>query len=265
MYKSFVLLLLLAFANILNAQYRVEEISISGELTADDPYEPKFGRFDAVELYLNKGDVISINLTAEFPPFIALVAPSEKYYVEYTQDGGTITNYLKTITESGTWFLSIAADSADFGKYDFVANYMSANSITLPANSDYCTTLKFLSEHSKTNFFFLKKSAKGGDEILWEPKINLSESIESVISENENSKSIFKALMFESENKENAETFLNDLNNRTENCLGTNWVSNKRTFVTKDKQYKKSVKLVLEENNSNSSKHSVWMKIFSDK
>lgn len=279
MLKYIILIFLFSASNILNAQYRVEEISINGELTADDSFDPNFGRFDAVELYLNKGDVISISITAEFPPFIALVAPSEKYYVEYTQDGSTITNYLKNITETGTWYLSIAGDSTDFGKYDLVANYMSANSITIPFNADYCTSLKFLSEHSKLNFFFMKKSAKGGTEILWEPKIDLTNSIGGSITENENSDSWYTGVMFESAHKDSAEAFYKQLIADTQKCLGPEWISNSKDwfqtksndmikeelFVIKDKQIKKNVTIILKEKNGAEISYDVCVELKSTK
>ena len=279
MIKNIIFILIFILSNILQAQYRVEEISINGELTADDPYEPKFGRFDPVELYLNKGDVLSISITADFPPFIALVAPSEKFYVEYTKDGSTITNYLKNITESGTWFLSIAGDSTDFGKYHLIANYMSANSITLPRDADYCTSLKFLSEHSKTNFFFMKKAAKGGEQILWEPKINISNSLNNSIAENEKGESTYKAVMFKSENKDSSETFHKNLTAETKDCLGTDWLSNSKDwyklasnimtteeiFVVKDKEISKYVTVRLVESGGAMKNYEVSLELKSKK
>lgn len=262
MYKQIIIILLLVVTNIINAQYRVEVISISGELTQDDPYDPNFGRFDAVELYLNKGDVISISLKSDFPPFIALVAPSEKYFVEYTKDGSSITDYIQTINESGTWYLSIAADSSDFGHYDLAANYMSANSITIPADAGYCTTLKFLLEHSNSNFSFMKKSRIEGDDKIWESNINFSNSISNRIIENKNKISRYSSVLLNTKSRENADSFYTNIVEETKLCLGSSWVTNSKDqqktssnsiikeylFATIEKEIKKNIKIFLKEN-----------------
>ncbi|KAB2839014.1 MAG: hypothetical protein F9K45_10630 [Melioribacteraceae bacterium] len=273
MFKYALLLFILINSQNLFAQFRTEEIIIKGELSEDDPFNANFGRFDPVELYLNKGDVISISITAEFPPFIALVAPSEKYYVEYTKDGSSIKDYQVTIKESGTWYLSIAGDSTDTGNYTLTANYMSANSITISAEADYCTALKFLSEHSKTNFFFLIENLK---EVNRNSKINLPAVINANISEKENS---YIALLFESENKDSAEIFFKKIIDETKLCLGLDWVSNSKDwfktnvndsakeelFVLKDKNIRKNVKFILTEKNGSAKVYQISVELMSKK
>ena len=279
MIKVIVIVFLFLASNIINAQYRVEEISINGELTQDDPYDSSFGRFDAVELYLTKGDVISISLNAEFAPFIALVAPSEKYYVEYTTDGNRIINYLKNISETGTWYLSIAADSTGFGKYDLIVNYMSGNSVTIPFNADYCTSLKYLSEHSKINFFFVKNDKIDNDNSSYSAKINLSKSVNSKITIGNNGKSTYISNMFNSSNKDSSELMFENLINETKNCLGMDWVSKsidwrknaveenikEELFVIKDKEIKKSIKISLVETGTKQFSYKVNVEIKSTK
>lgn len=276
MLKYIFLFLVLIFFENATAQFRVEEILIKGELTADDPFNANFGRFDPVELYLNKGDIISISMTAEFPPFIALVAPSEKYYVEYTKDGSTIKDYQINIKESGTWFLSIAGDSTDTGKYTLTANYMSANSITISAEADYCTTLKFLSEHSKVNFYFLKESIQSENPKLWKSKISFSDTIDSYISEKNNS---YNSILFETSNKDSAEIFYKNKVDETKSCLGLDWVTNSKDwskaklndsakeelFVLKDKDIRRNIKIVLTEKNSSVKSYQVAVEILSKK
>ena len=279
MIKVIVIVFLFLASNIINAQYRVEEISINGELTQDDPYDSSFGRFDAVELYLTKGDVISISLNAEFAPFIALVAPSEKYYVEYTTDGNRIINYLKNISETGTWYLSIAADSTGFGKYDLIVNYMSGNSVTIPFNADYCTSLKYLSEHSKINFFFVKNDKIDNDNSSYSAKINLSKSINSKITNGNNGESTYNSNMFNSSDKNSSELMFENLINETKNCLGMDWVSKsidwrknaveenikEELFVIKDKEIKKSIKISLVETGTKQFSYKVNVEIKSTK
>lgn len=276
MHKFILLFLLFMISVISSAQFRVEEISIKGELTEDDPYNKNFGRFDPVELYLTKGDVISISVTAEYPPFIALVAPSEKYYVEYTKDGSTIKDYQVNIKESGTWYLSIAGDSTDFGKYKLTANYLSANSITIPAEADYCTVLKFLSEHSKVNFYFIKESVKSENQKLWKSKIDFKDVSNSYISEKDN---LYNSILFESLNKDSAEIFYKNKIDETKSCLGLDWVSNTKDwfktksndsakeelFVLKDKEVRKNVKIILTEKNSSLKSYQVAIEIMSKK
>lgn len=273
MFKYAVLLFILFHSQNMLAQFRTEEILIKGELTEDDPFNANFGRFDPVELYLNKGDVISISITAEFPPFIALVAPSEKYYIEYTKDGSTIKDYQVTIKEAGTWYLSIAGGSTDTGNYTLTANYMSANSSTLPADADFCTTLKFLSEHSKTNFYFLKEISNEKEK---KSKINLPAVINANISENELS---YKALLFESANKDSAEIFYNKLIDDTKSCIGLDWVSNSKNwfktksnesakeelFVLKDKTVRKNIKFILTEKSGSEQIYQTSVEIMSKK
>ncbi|OGU36633.1 MAG: hypothetical protein A2068_13130 [Ignavibacteria bacterium GWB2_35_6b] len=276
MLKYIFIFLVLIISENATAQFRVEEILIKGELTADDPYNTNFGRFDPVELYLNKGDIISISMTAEFPPFIALVAPSEKYYVEYTKDGSTIKDYQISIKESGTWYLSIAGDSTDTGNYTLTANYMSANSITIPAVADYCTILKFLSEHSKVNFYFLKESIKSENPKLWKSKIDFNDIIDSYISEKDN---FYYSILFESSNKDSAEIFYKNKIDATKSCLGPDWVTNSKDwsktksndsakeelFVLKVKNIRKNVKIILTDKNNSSKLYQVAVEIMSKK
>lgn len=266
------------FANIASAQFRVEQITINGELTSDDPFEPKFGRFDPVELYLTKGDVISFSISADFPPFLALVAPSEKFYVKYAENGNSISNYLKTITESGTWFLSIAGDSSDFGKYSLRANYMSASSASLPGNADFCTSLKFLAEHSKINFFFMKKPNGDNGNRSWDSKINLTSSLNSAIIKKDINRTSYSALMYETDSKDSALIYFDNTVNNTQNCLGPEWLSNSKDwrrnkdgamskeekFVIKDKEIKKYVTVILSEGNSESNKYKINIELYSE-
>ncbi|MGD8779302.1 MAG: hypothetical protein PVH88_10125 [Ignavibacteria bacterium] len=230
--RFFVLLLtiLLAVNNYSqNIEYRSEEFVIEGELSTDDPVDPNLGRFDAVKFYLSSGDMLNLTLTAEFPPLLAIVAPSQKYYLEYPFEGSDYISFNKRIDEDGTWFLSIVGDSTDSGSYELIGRYAAANSLFISKGADLCTYFDFISEHSNNGYFFIRETLIELDPEQWTSKFNLPGSIQNLILENEPGNYEFVSSFYYGNNFREADSVFNFLNREIKNCTNTVWSESKET------------------------------------
>lgn len=230
MKKAFLLLLILLFVSQLTAQnneVRVEEFSIKGKLSKEDPFKPELGRFDGIELYLKKGDMISIDLVSDFIPLLAFVTPSNKYVIEYPEDASTYIHYVTTIDENGTWYLSIVGDSLDFGNYELIYRYASATSMNANKASDLCESLDFFLEHVKADFFFLKKSVASGQIEKWVPKVNFNGAARSAIIDSEEYGTWYEAEFYNGADLQQATAMQDSLIGTINKCFGHYWkVSN---------------------------------------
>ncbi len=212
-----------------NVEYRSEEFVIKGELSQEDPVDPNLGRFDAVKFYLSSGDMINLNLFADFPPLLAIVAPSQKYYLEYPFEDGEYVSFNKRIDEDGTWFLSIVGDSTDFGSYELIGKYAAANSLFISKGADLCSYFDFVSEHSNNDYFFIRETLAEEQPEQWTSKFNLPGSIQNLILEKEHGKYEFVSNFYYGNSLLEADSLFNFLSKEIKDCNNSIWQESKKT------------------------------------
>jgi hypothetical protein len=189
MLKKELIILLLSIITLQAQKFNFEThfATFEGELTADDIYEVDFGRLDAYELKLREGDYIKLKLTADFFPFLAIVAPSNEYKLSFPKDNKSIVYFEEDIDETGLWHIYIAGDSTDTGNHTLKICHVAADSRKLPVNADYTILTAFLLSHTNTDYFYFRNkecNIKNGEWKFVLPEQNLFESGKIIISEN---------------------------------------------------------------------------------
>lgn len=261
--RFFVLLFMVLFAvnNFSqNIEYRSEEFLIEGELNSEDPVDPNLGRFDAIKFYLSSGDMLNLSLTAEFPPLLAIVAPSQKYYLEYPFEGSDYINFNKRIDEDGTWFLSIVGDSTDFGKYELLGKFAKANSLFISEGADLCSYFNFISEHSNNDYFFIRETLTEQQPEKWTSKFNLPGSIKNIILEKENGDYEFVSNFYYGNNILEADSVFNFINNEIKSCYNLIWKEVKE--INKLGQPKQLSNIISYESNKGDKPKKMHVKLF---
>lgn len=151
--------IIIIFSSLILAQeynFDTHSLELKGELSKDDAYQDNFGRFDAYELSMQKGDYIKIKLNSEFFPLLTIVAPSGIHKIAFPTDENPIVILEKVIDETGHWYIYVSGDSTDIGAHDLQLCYVAENTRQLPLGADICTITKYLLAHSNTKFFFYR-------------------------------------------------------------------------------------------------------------
>jgi len=136
--------------------YDTHSLTLNGELSNDDSYEENFGRFDVYELNMQDGDLIKIELKANFFPLLTIVAPSGNHKIAFPADENPVVNFDFEINETGRWYIYVSGDSMDTGTHDLQLCYVAGNTRQLPYEADICTITKFLLAHTNTKYFFFR-------------------------------------------------------------------------------------------------------------
>lgn len=159
MFKRAIILVFLLLVNLQAQKYNFEThtSTLKGELTKDDIFDHDFGRFDAYELPMEEGDLILMELTADFFPLMTIVSPSSEYQIAFPSDSLQKVVFKQEIDETGLWQVFIVGDSTDFGNHSLKLFYVSREARKLPEKSNICTLTNLLLAHSKTQYFYFRE------------------------------------------------------------------------------------------------------------
>lgn len=200
-------------------------LDLKGELSSDDAYQDNFGRFDAYQLNMNKGDFIKIKLKADFFPLLTLVAPSGIHKISFPADQNPVVNLEKEINETGHWYIYVSGDSTDIGAHELQLCYVAENTRQLPPGSDICTITQFLLAHSKTNFFYYRDKDCDIENGSWDVTLtdqNLFDNAEVKAKGNSVS------FILQTNNNVNKNKF-GEWSYQISECLSDNWIEKGRS------------------------------------
>ncbi|MCF8241839.1 MAG: hypothetical protein K9J16_10665 [Melioribacteraceae bacterium] len=202
--------------------FQVGSFTIHDELTVQDPIDPDYGRYDAYEVYLSKGDRIAINLSAkEFWPFMFLVSPENETVFVYPDKEKRITTLDTVAFETGNFDLYVVGDTNSFGKYDCEINLASSRSQLIKEDVDLCTSIKYVLEHANADFYFLKDGLYNGEVEVWNSNVKITGSNENKISIM--GRESFQSKFYHGDVKAEAENLFNELVSQIKDCLNDGW------------------------------------------
>lgn len=212
------LLILLFFISLpINAQFEVEFNEVKGELTKSDKYKEGFGRYDGYNIPLYAGEGVNFVVYSEkFEPKIVFVSPDGNVYKQ-SDGNGNIASLITTVPEEGEWVLFIVGDQNSLGKYTFQYAFASSNSLTLPAESDFCSTLNFIIAHAKAYFLLFENPVDSKQSF-----VKLNNAKDAFIDDSDAS---YNAVYLETDNLKEAEQLYKKLSDDITKCIGNSWSS----------------------------------------
>lgn len=200
------------------AQFEVEFNEMNGELTKNDKYEEGFGRYDGFQIPLYSGETVNFVVYAEtFSPKIVFVTPKGNVYRQ-TASTGNIASIITTVPEDGEWLLYIVGDANAIGKYTLQYALAASNSIKIPTDSDFCTSLNFVIAHAKAYFLLLENSFDSQ-----KPFIKLTNSKDAFIDDADAS---YNAVFLETNDIKEAEKLYKQLVDQVSVCVDKEWSKN---------------------------------------
>ncbi len=232
------LLFIFCLSISLFAQFEVEFNKIEGSLEKSDKYQKNFGRYDGYEIQFYEGEEVNFLIHSdEFSPRLVFVNPEGKVFKESLIEKMNIATIITKIPVSGEWILYVVGDSTSSGSYTLQLAVAAANSVSLPRNSDFCTTLNFLLAHSKAYFLLLETPVN-----LKQSFIKLNGSVDAFIDEIDGS---YIAKFYEGNDLREAEKIFQGLIKSIKNCLGKNWLMQSKDWQKND-DYKIKGNLITE-------------------
>lgn len=236
--NKYFIFILLSFYSVTYAQFEVEYTKIDGSLNTSDNYRENFGRYDGYEFELYQGEAVNIVVFSDdFLPKIFFVNPKGKVFKEAYSEKTNVAVITTSIPESGEWILYVVGDSLTIGNYTLQLSIASANSISLPPDTDFCTKLKFILAHANAYFFLLEAPVSSKTEF-----VKLNGSIDTFIDENDGS---YVSKFYEGNSLKDAEKIFSEIINRVRNCLDKNWKQQSKDWQTVD-DYKIKGIMILE-------------------
>ncbi|MDH7603587.1 MAG: hypothetical protein QHH13_01680 [Melioribacter sp.] len=224
---SFLFLFVLYLNISLFAQFEVEFNKIEGSLEKSDKYQKNFGRYDGYEIQLYEGEEVNFLVYSDkFTPRLVFVNPEGKVFKETLAEKKNIATIITKIPVSGEWILYVVGDSTSLGSYTLQLAVAAVNSISLPQNSDFCTTLNFLLAHSKAYFLLLETPINSKQSF-----VKLNGSVDAFIDENDGS---YIAKFYEGNDLKVAEKILRELISSIKNCLSKNWKMQSKDWQKND-------------------------------
>lgn len=226
--------LILIISTKILSQFEVEFNEVKGKLTKDDKFKPEFGRYDGYEIPLYDGEAVNFVVFAEkFFPRLIFVSPKGRVFKQSLNRQSNIASIITTVNESGEWILFVVGDSSASGDYTFQYAFASKNSIKLPKDPDFCTSLNFVTAHSKAYFLLLENPIDSKNTF-----VRLNGAIDAFIDETDGS---YTAKMYEGNNLNEAEKFFKNISESTGKCLDKSWTRKSESWVNVDDYKVKSV------------------------
>lgn len=250
-----IVLYILLFSSLIIGQnsqkYNVEFNEIEGELSKNDLIKDDFGRYDGFQLPLYQGEKLNVNLfSQDFTGKLLIINPMGEVFKEISSASNGLANIVTSIPSDGEYIIYVVGDSKSFGKYFLQYGLASSNSVSL-YETDFCSTILFLTEHANANFLLLENFETQQSGL---PKI--PGSIDSYLEEEE---PIFVSLFYEGNSYKLAEDMHSKLVSDLAACL-----SSKSKAINSDKkkgEIKSSVILMKQ----NSITKSVGIKLLENK
>ncbi|HOI30150.1 MAG TPA: hypothetical protein PLZ15_10375 [Melioribacteraceae bacterium] len=217
-FKKYIVLFILLVSNLSYAQFEVEFNETKGSLTLSDNLKPEFGRYDGYRIPLYKGETVNFIVFSEkFNPGLIFVTPQGDVFKQSDKTTPGFASIITDITEDGEWILYVVGDSSSVGEYQFQYAIAGSNSVSLPADADFCTSLQFILAHSNAFFLLLENRYDSSNSF-----IKLKGAKDSFIDESDGS---FTSVFLETDNLNEAEKLHKDLINSISSCLDKNWKS----------------------------------------
>lgn len=230
----FLFVFLSFFSANIYGQFDVEYNEIKGSLTKTDEFKKELGRYDGYEIPLYEGEAVNLIVYSEkFSPRLIFVTPGGNIYKQASSGPSKIASIITTVNESGNWILYVVGDSAATGDYTFQYSFASKNSLILPAQHDFCTSLKFVVAHAKAYFLLMENPVDAKTAFV---KIN--NAVDAFIDESDGA---YTAKMYESNNLAEAEKIYNQYANDVGKCLDKSWIRKSESWVDIDDYKVKSV------------------------
>ncbi len=251
MKKYFIYLFILASVSVFaQSKYNVEFNEIKGELSKTDKFKPDFGKYDGFQIPLAAGEKINVNLlTNQFSGKLLLVNPKGEIF-KLGQSNNGIANINAIVPSDGEWIIYVVGDSKSFGNYLVQYSLADLNSQKFPLDTDFCSALLFIAEHSNANFMLMEDNSKTNARF---PR--LFGSIDNYIEEDE---PVFNSVFYSGNNLNEAKDIFTKLNGDVEICLGNDFKKNsikkgkgeveKFNFLSKKKDDTKEISLVIMDN-----------------
>lgn len=212
--KIFIVILILCFQNLF-AQFAVEFNEVKGTLNSSDKFKSGFGRYDGYEIALYKGEAVNFVVYSDkFQPRLAFVSQKGEVYKQSYADQNNVASLIASVPEEGEWILYVIGDSSASGSYTFQYALASANSVTLPAEADFCTRIKFIAEHAKAYFLLFENSFDSQ-----QPFVKLEGSLDTFLDEDGS----YNSVLYEGDNLKEAEKIVRELSSNISRCLGKSW------------------------------------------
>lgn len=226
-YKKYIVLILLVLSNHAYAQFEVEFSESKGSLSITDNLKPGFGRYDGYRIPLYKGETVNFIVFSEkFNPGLILVTPLGEVFKQSSKTTLEFATIITDISEDGEWILYVVGDSSSVGEYQFQYAIAASNSVSLPADADFCTSLQFILAHSKAFFLLIENQYDSSNSF-----IKLKGAKDSFIDEVDGS---YTSVFLETDNLNEAEKQYKDLINNVSNCLDKNWKSKSSDWRKKE-------------------------------
>lgn len=217
-FKKYIVLFILLVSNLSYAQFEVEFNETKGSLTLSDNLKPEFGRYDGYRIPLYKGETVNFIVFSEkFNPGLIFVTPQGDVFKQSDKTTPGFASIITDITEDGEWILYVVGDSSSVGEYQFQYAIAGSNSVSLPADADFCTSLQFILAHSNAFFLLLENRYDSSNSF-----IKLKGAKDSFIDESDGS---FTSVFLETDNLNEAEKLHKDLINSISSCLDKDWKS----------------------------------------
>jgi len=215
------LILIIIFASFINGQnkqqkFQVDFNEIKGELTLKDQFKKDFGRYDGYQIELYEGEAVNfIVYSNNFQPSLAFVNPKGEVYKQSSVNDKNYANIVTTVPASGEWVLYVVGNEKTVGSYTLQTAIAEPNALSLPINSDFCTTLDFLFSHANAYFFLLENPA-----IIKQQLVKLNESFDAYIDEEDGS---YNAAYYDGNDLLKAEQSFKNISDKIKMCLDKDW------------------------------------------
>ena len=220
-----VIFLLLIASNTAFGQFDVEFNEIKGTLTKSDEFKKEFGRYDGYEIPLYEGEAVNfVAYSDNFSPRLIFVSPKGKIFKQSSSSSSNVATIITSVNESGEWILFVVGDSSATGNYTFQYAFASKNSVQLPPDADFCTTLNFVTAHAKAYFLLLENPIDSKNTF-----VKLNGSLDSYIDESDGS---YTSKMYEGNNLAEAEKVFKDYSENVGKCLDKSWVRKSESWVS---------------------------------
>lgn len=213
--KALIILFLISLP--ISAQFEVEFNEVNGELTKSDTYSEGFGRYDGYKIPLYAGEGVNFVVYSEkFEPKIVFVTPKGNVFKQ-SSSNGNIASLITTVPEEGEWVLYVIGDQNAIGKYTLQYAFAASNSLTLPADSDFCSTLNFIIAHAKAYFLLFENPVDSKQSF-----VKLNDAKDAFIDDSDAS---YNAVFLETDNLKEAEQLYKKLSDDIAKCIDNSWSS----------------------------------------
>lgn len=214
--KKYIVVILLLLANTAYPQFEVEFNESIGTLNSADNFKPEFGRYDGYRIPLYKGETVNfIVFSDKFNPGLIFVSPLGEVFKQSDKSTPGFASIITDIPEDGEWILYVIGDSTSAGEYQFQYAIAASNSVILPADADFCTSLQFILAHSKAFFLLIENRYDSSNSFT-----RLTGAKDAFIDETDGS---YTAVYLETDNLNEAEKLHKELIKSVSNCLDKNW------------------------------------------